>query len=194
MYLKTIPLQLHGLNLAVKTSDGKIWRDREKLAWVDPSKKEVWDYNIDLAVEAAQNGFDEIQFDYVRFPDKKGLRFSVESTEENRTKNISGFLKEASRRLGPYNVFLSADIFGYVCWNLNDTQIGQKLSEIVTLCRLSFTHALSLGVSLRHTRLQKPCCKLRQNRIPYPQEGAGTHEYSFCALQAMAAGVQGLRL
>jgi hypothetical protein len=117
--------------LAVKTQDGRIWRDRENLAWVDPSRKEVWDYNIDLAVEAAQNGFDEIQFDYVRFPDKKGLKFTIQSTEENRTKSISGFLKEARRRLAPYNVFLSADIFGYACWNLNDTQIGQKLEDIV---------------------------------------------------------------
>jgi hypothetical protein len=128
---KDDPLAAARPELAVKTSNGKTWRDRENIAWVDPSRKEVWDYNIDLAVEAAQNGFDEIQFDYVRFPDKNGLRFSVESTEENRTKNISGFLKEARRRLDPYNVFLSADIFGYVCWNLNDTQIGQKLSEIM---------------------------------------------------------------
>jgi len=117
-------------DLAVTTREGRIWHDRENLAWVDPSRKEVWDYNIDIAVEAAQNGFDEIQFDYVRFPDKNGLHFSVESTEENRTKNISGFLKEAKRRLVPYNVFLAADIFGYVCWNLNDTQIGQRLDGI----------------------------------------------------------------
>jgi hypothetical protein len=118
--------------LAVKTQDGRIWRDRENLAWVDPSRKEVWDYNIDIAVEAAQIGFDEIQFDYVRFPDKNNLKFAVQSTEENRTKSISGFLKEARRRLEPYNVFLAADIFGYVCWNLNDTQIGQKLEDIVS--------------------------------------------------------------
>jgi hypothetical protein len=128
---KDDPLAAARPELAVKTSNGKTWRDRENIAWVDPSRKEVWDYNIDLAVEAAQNGFDEIQFDYVRFPDKNGLRFSIESTEANRTKNISGFLKEARRRLDPYNVFLAADIFGYVCWNLNDTQIGQTLAEIM---------------------------------------------------------------
>lgn len=118
--------------LAVKTQDGRIWRDRENLAWVDPSRKEVWDYNIDIAVEAAQSGFDEIQFDYIRFPDKNGLKFAIQNTEENRTKSISGFLKEARRRLAPYNVFLAADIFGYVCWNLDDTQIGQKLEDIAS--------------------------------------------------------------
>ncbi len=118
-------------DLAVKTQKGEIWRDRENLAWVDPFKKEVWDYNIQIAIEAAQYGFDEIQFDYVRFPDASELRFSMPNTEENRVKAISGFFMEAKRRLKPYNVFLSADIFGYVCWNLNDTSIGQKLEELI---------------------------------------------------------------
>ena len=120
-------------DLAIKTTGGQIWRDKERLAWVDPSKKEVWDYNLGIAVEAAQNGFDEIQFDYVRFPDTKGLSFSVENTEENRVNAISGFLTEAKKKLTPYNVFLSADLFGYVTWNLNDTFIGQKLENLVPI-------------------------------------------------------------
>jgi hypothetical protein len=119
-------------DLTVKTQDGRVFHDRENLAWVDPSRKEVWDYNINIAVEAAQNGFDEIQFDYVRFPDRKGLLFAVANTEENRVKYISGFLGEAKRRLAPYNVFVAADIFGYVSWNLNDTQIGQKIEQLAS--------------------------------------------------------------
>ncbi len=118
-------------DLTVRTQDGKIWHDREDLIWVDPSRKEVWDYNINIAAEAAQVGFDEIQFDYVRFPDKKGLKFAVPNTEENRVKCISGFLMEAKKRLMPYNVFVAADIFGYVSWNLNDTLIGQKLENLL---------------------------------------------------------------
>jgi hypothetical protein len=118
-------------DLAVKNQKGEIWRDRENLAWVDPFKKEVWDYNIQIAIEAARYGFDEIQFDYVRFPDATDLRFSMPNTEENRVKAISGFLTEAKKRLRPYNVFLAADIFGYVCWNLNDTFIGQKLDDLI---------------------------------------------------------------
>jgi hypothetical protein len=117
-------------DLAIKTNEGKIWRDKEDLIWVDPSKKEVWEYNISIALEAAQNGFDEIQFDYVRFPDRRGLAFAVANTEENRVNNISGFLMEAKKRLVPYNVFLSADVFGYASWNLDDTQIGQRLDRI----------------------------------------------------------------
>ncbi|MCG2675678.1 putative glycoside hydrolase [bacterium] len=123
-------LALKRPDLAVKTQSGEIWRDREDLAWVDPFKKEVWDYNINIAVEIAQYGFDEIQFDYVRFPDPSSFQCSMPNTMENRVKAISGFLLEAKKRLLPYNVFLSADIFGYVCWNLNDTYIGQTLEEL----------------------------------------------------------------
>ena len=119
-------------DLAVKTPAGEPWRDRESLAWVDPFRKEVWDYNIQIAVEAAKLGFDEIQFDYVRFPDSHSPRFSQPSTEEARVKAVTGFLQEARSRLAPYNVFTAADIFGYVCWNLNDTDIGQKLDPIVS--------------------------------------------------------------
>jgi hypothetical protein len=118
-------------DLTVRTQDGRIWHDGEDLIWVDPSRKEVWNYNIDIAVEAAKMGFDEIQFDYVRFPDKKGLQFTVPNNEENRVKYISGFLMEAKKRLMPYNVFVAADIFGYVSWNLNDTLIGQKLETLL---------------------------------------------------------------
>jgi hypothetical protein len=118
--------------LAVRSADGGIWHDRERLAWVDPFRREVWDYNIAIAVEAAESGFDEIQFDYVRFPDSKGLVFSAPSSEASRTKAIGDFLALARTRLAPYNVFLASDIFGYVCWNTNDTFIGQQLEKMAT--------------------------------------------------------------
>jgi hypothetical protein len=130
---KDAPLALAKPDLAVKTRGGGIWRDREKLAWTDPFRKEVWDYNIDVAEEAARNGFDEIQFDYVRFPDAPGLAYARTSTQDSRIGAISGFLVEARRRLVPYNVFLSADVFGYVCWNRNDTLIGQRLEDLAPL-------------------------------------------------------------
>ncbi|HVN63645.1 MAG TPA: putative glycoside hydrolase [Candidatus Binataceae bacterium] len=127
---KDNPLAAARPDLAVKRADGSLFRDRERLAWADPFKQEVWDYNISLAVEAAKFGFDEIQFDYVRFPDAKGLQFSKPVTMKSRLATISGFLAEAHRRLAPYNVFVAADIFGYVMWNLDDTGIGQRLEEI----------------------------------------------------------------
>jgi hypothetical protein len=135
---------------AIRTQSGEIWRDRENLAWVDPFNKEVWDYNINIAIEAAQYGFDEIQFDYVRFPDASTPRFSMPNTEESRVQAISGFLMEARRKLTPYNVFLSADIFGYVCWNLNDTKIGQRLEDLVPhldyLCPMLYPSGFQFGI------------------------------------------------
>jgi hypothetical protein len=137
-------------NWAVKTQSGEMWIDRENLAWVDPFNKEVWDYNINIAVEAAQYGFDEIQFDYLRFPDASAPRFSMPNTEENRVQAISGFLMEARRRLTPYNVFVSGDVFGYVCWNLNDTKIGQRLEDLAVhldyLCPMLYPSGFQYGI------------------------------------------------
>lgn len=117
--------------LAVKSSAGLLWRDNEHLAWTDPFQRAVWDYNVALAVEAARAGFDEIQFDYIRFPDAPGLTFSHRNTQQARVAAIAGFLGLAREKLLPYNVFLAADVFGYVCWNADDTHIGQTLSAIL---------------------------------------------------------------
>jgi len=117
-------------DLAIRTSTGNLWVDGEGLSWVDPFYPEVWEYNIALAEEAAKMGFDEVQFDYIRFPDRLGLQFAKENKEENRVRAITDFLGTARKRLDPYNVFLSADIFGYVCWNQNDTAIGQRLEDL----------------------------------------------------------------
>jgi hypothetical protein len=147
-------------DLAVKTPTGELWRDREHLAWVDPFRKEVWNYNIQIAEEAAKLGFDEIQFDYVRFPDSHSPRFSQPSTEEARVKAIAGFLQEAKSRLAPYNVFLAADIFGYVCWNLNDTDIGQKLDPIASavdyLCPMLYPSGFQFGIPGFRNPVQNP--------------------------------------
>jgi hypothetical protein len=127
---KDNPLALARPDWAIKNTKGEIWLDREKLAWVEPFRKEAWDYTIDIAIEAARYGFDEIQFDYLRFPDEGGPAFSMPSTVETRVNAITGFLIEANRRLAPYHVFVSADIFGYACWNFNDTKIGQRLEDL----------------------------------------------------------------
>lgn len=117
---------------AVRAPGGGIWKDREGLAWIDPFRKEAWDYTLGVAEEAAAAGFDEIQFDYVRFPDAAGPAYSQTSTETSRVEAITAFLREAKRRLVPYNVFLAMDSFGYVCWNRNDTGIGQRLEDLAT--------------------------------------------------------------
>jgi len=127
---KDSPLALARPDLAVRAADGSLFSDNEKLHWTDPFSQVAWDYNIQIAVEAAKAGFDEIQFDYVRFPDRPGLRFSKETNAGNRVEAITGFLAAAQKALNPYNVFLSADNFGYVAWNEGDTGIGQVYSEV----------------------------------------------------------------
>jgi len=111
----------------VKTKGGGTFRDRERLRWTDPFRKEVWDYNIAIAKVAAEMGFDEIQFDYVRCPDNRGVSFSQPSTRDSRTNTITGFLEAAYKALTPYNVFVAADVFGYVPWNEGDIDIGQQI-------------------------------------------------------------------
>ena len=61
------------------------------------------------------------------------MAFSQPTTEETRVAAITGFLREARQRLVPYNVFLSMDAFGYICWNRNDTGIGQRLEDLATV-------------------------------------------------------------
>ena len=117
--------------LAVRKKDGSIFRDREGLAWTDPESRDAWDYNIAVAVDAARAGFDEIQFDYVRLPDAPHLSSLAAGTAASREAAIDGFLTQARGVLRPFNVFLAADIFGYVCWNADDTGIGQRIENLL---------------------------------------------------------------
>jgi hypothetical protein len=119
---------------AVKDAAGQLWLDREELPWLEAFYEEVWDYNIALAVEAAQRGFDEIQFDYVRFPTDGSIGKIVYSqptdTPAARTKAINGFLAKARAALEPYGVKLAVDVFGYTTWHKGDFRIGQDLSQM----------------------------------------------------------------
>jgi hypothetical protein len=129
---KDNPLATSRPDLAIHLSSGALFKDREHLSWADPTQPEVRAYNIAIGVEAAQAGFDEVQYDYVRFPDATTkLKFHGPTDEASRVATITGFLRDAHAALAPYNVFHSADIFGYVSWNKNDTGIGQQLEEAV---------------------------------------------------------------
>jgi hypothetical protein len=117
----------------IDTRTGKPWIDNEKLAWVDPFREEVWAYNIALAKEAVRRGFDEIQFDYVRFPTDGKLgaaRYSRPNSKDTRLPAIASFLERARRELGPTGAFVAADLFGYTGFNENDTDIGQRIEEL----------------------------------------------------------------
>ncbi len=113
-------------------SNGSIWRNHDKMAWVDPYDKRSHEYAISIAEEAARVGFDEINFDYIRFPAKKGLRYSKDNTQENRIKAIGDFLDLAQDRLRKYGVFISVDTYGNICWSKDDNGIGQTVSGLAT--------------------------------------------------------------
>ena len=132
---------------------GQPWQDGEGLAWTDPFNEEVWDYNIAIAIEAAAKGFDEIQFDYIRFPTDGNLReagFSQPSTEKARRTAIKGFLKRARSALSPFGVKLAMDVFGYTVWAKDDTGIGQKIEDIAqyvdVLSPMLYPSAFHLGI------------------------------------------------
>ena len=116
---------------AVRDAQGQVWKDREGLAWIDPLRREAWERTLALAEEAARLGFDEVQFDYLRFPDATGVVFSEADTEPRRVAAITGFLDAARQRLARHNVFIAADVFGYVAWNRDDTHIGQQLEALM---------------------------------------------------------------
>jgi hypothetical protein len=157
---KDDPLAAGKPEWAVKAKGGGVFRDREKLRWVDPFIREVWDYNIAIAKIAAQVGFDEVQFDYVRFPDNRGTGFSQPANEDTRTEAITGFLKAAYKALEPYNVMVAADIFGYVYWNTNDTDIGQKIQPAIdavdVVCPMVYPSGYHLGIPNYRNPVQHP--------------------------------------
>jgi hypothetical protein len=117
----------------IDTRTGKAWMDNEKLAWVDPFREEVWDYNIAIAQEAVRKGFDEVQFDYVRFPTDGRLsaaKYAKPNNRDTRLPTIAGFLERARKEIGPLGAFVAADVFGYTAFNENDTDIGQRVEEL----------------------------------------------------------------
>jgi len=122
----------HNPDYALKRdNNGTIWRNHDKMAWVDPFDTRAHKYTIRIAEEAAKVGFDEINFDYIRFPAKKGLRFSKANTQKNRVKTIERFLDSAKENLQPYGVFISVDTYGNILWSKkDDNNIGQMLLSL----------------------------------------------------------------
>ncbi|WP_203227591.1 putative glycoside hydrolase [Calorimonas adulescens] len=127
-------LSEHRPDLSIQKKSGGIWRDRKGVSWVNPYDKRVWDYNIAIAKEAALNGFKEIQFDYVRFPEN-GTMVDAEAFfpgQDGKPKEdcIAEFLSYAKEQLKAYNVVISADVFGLTTSVEDDMNIGQKWEKI----------------------------------------------------------------
>ena len=124
------------------TDGDKVWRNGRREAFVNPFMKEVWDHNVEIAIEAAKMGFQEIQFDYVRFPEgfekrHDQLSYTFEDYKDSdldpvkrRVDAITDFVEYAREQLKPYGVEVSVDIFGYAATIEEAPGIGQNFSRI----------------------------------------------------------------
>ncbi len=111
--------------LAIHTSDGSLWHTAGGLAWLNEYNRTAWKYDVDVAVAAAKAGFDEVQFDYVRFPsdgDLSIIRYPGVHPQPMK-QTIPAFLRYARSRLHPLGVRISADVFGLSA--AHDLGIGQ---------------------------------------------------------------------
>lgn len=119
---------------AIHRKNGGIWKDPKGVAWVDPYHEEVWKYNIAVAKEAAAMGFDEIQFDYVRFPENEAQvdrEVQYRSTTLSKEQAIETFLGRVGEEIK--DVCISADVFGLTTSSKNDMGIGQKWERLAPI-------------------------------------------------------------
>jgi hypothetical protein len=121
--------------LSFVNPDGTLWNNGKSTpeSFVNPYSKEVWDYNIAVAKEAAKAGFKEIQFDYVRFPEgfeKRADTLQYAKDERTRIEAVAEFVKYAREQLTPLGVRVSVDIFGYAASVPAAEGIGQDFNAI----------------------------------------------------------------
>lgn len=132
--------------LALKKADGNNLTDGYGLAWVNPYKEGVWEYLTDVALAAADVGFDEIQYDYVRFPigsDAETAIYGEDMQTYPKEQAITNFLNYASRRLHEKGVPVTADVFGTIIGSREDVRrVGQNYavlgSTVDALCPMVY--------------------------------------------------------
>ena len=118
-------------DLAIKTPSGGLWKDKDNVSWLNPYNEEGWEYNVKIAKEAVAKGFDEIQFDYLRFPSdgKKSQNYSGADLEKEKYEAICDFLAYAKEQIP--EVPISADVYGIILESPEDREgIGQYLEYI----------------------------------------------------------------
>ncbi|HEU4533458.1 MAG TPA: putative glycoside hydrolase, partial [Polyangiaceae bacterium] len=128
-------LARHERRLALENASGDPYTDDGGMLWVDPSSEEVQNYAIDLAREAVARGFDEVQFDYVRFPvagDVRGLRYAGRARGVPKHEVISGFVARAARAVHDAGRLVSIDVFGTVVWgeDADVKRTGQRIEDL----------------------------------------------------------------
>ncbi|HVU06274.1 MAG TPA: putative glycoside hydrolase [Candidatus Paceibacterota bacterium] len=118
-------------DLAVKkeSATSTVWRDYKGIAWIDASSVEHWKYLVDIAKDAHAIGFDEINFDYIRFPadgNMKDIWYPL-SGKKDKSQVVRGFYEYLHHELSPLGITISGDLFGMTTTNTDDLNIGQIL-------------------------------------------------------------------
>ncbi|MBI2482083.1 MAG: hypothetical protein HYV76_00740 [Candidatus Vogelbacteria bacterium] len=113
----------------IRASDGEMWRDHKGVSWLDQGSHEVWDYTVMVGKMAEQVGFDELNFDYIRFPSDGNMqdiayRF-YNSNEQTKPEALESFFKYLDEQLSLLTIPISADLFGMTTTNNDDLGIGQ---------------------------------------------------------------------
>lgn len=116
-------------------ADGSQYRDRSGLAWINPYREEVWDYLVEVGTAAKDLGFDEVQFDYVRFCTESSVQDVVfddaETKGRSRTDVITEFVTYAYEKLASQGLYVSADVFGTIIGSEIDAKaVGQDYTEL----------------------------------------------------------------
>lgn len=113
--------------------EGGGWEDKRGFRWVSMWAPFVWDYNLDLAEEAVAAGFDEVQFDYIRFPSDEGADAAAIPfwpAGAPKEEAITGFARTAAERLLPLGTRVGADVFGFSCLYEKRNPEGQDVDDM----------------------------------------------------------------
>lgn len=140
--------------LALLKENGDYVTDGSDVAWVNPYSQKVWDYLLEVARMAAQAGFDEVQFDYVRFPlgaDSGTARYGVDTESYTKQEAIRDFLKYMTENLKEDGVPVTADVFGTIIGNSVDVaNVGQDYTAlgetVAALCPMVYPSHYAAGV------------------------------------------------
>jgi len=114
-----------------KSNPDLVWQDHKGISWIDPGNEEYWRYISDLALASYKIGFDEINFDYIRFPSDGDMTdvFYPWSGSKDKTDVLESFFQFLAGELKPRGVVISADLFGMTTTNTDDLNIGQVLEN-----------------------------------------------------------------
>ena len=121
--------------LAVKDKAGAVWKDRKGISWIDPASEEMWGVIVKIAKEAERVGFDELNFDYIRFPsdgNMTDISFPFWDEVTPRKDIMAKFFEYLNINLSDVGVPISADLFGLTSSSKSDLNIGQMLEPALT--------------------------------------------------------------